>query len=188
MKRAFATSVLLTCLVAGILGKPLTKERPMRKLEFNGQVVYVPVAEKLADPFSSTIPGDEQKTDMILNEEQKEYIRQQKEEHKDGRTKRKAVRDVLKRWTKVGGDVIVPFTMDSPTDDIPYIYAAMDHWSTKTCVKFETYSSDRSSTLGHNQWLRFHKADGCSSYVGRQPTSKMQPQPITLGTGCLEVT
>ncbi|XP_030855574.1 protein SpAN [Strongylocentrotus purpuratus] len=187
MKRAFATSVLLTCLVAGILGKPLTKERPMRKLEFNGQVVYVPVAEKLADPFSSTIPGDEQKTDMILNEEQKEYIRQQKEEHKDGRTKRKAVRDVLKRWTKVGGDVIVPFTMDSPTDDVPYIYEAMDHWSTKTCVKFETYSSDRSSTLGHNQRLRFHKADGCWSYVGRQPTNRMQPQPISIGTGCLEL-
>eukprot|EP00057_Strongylocentrotus_purpuratus_P030321 XP_781315.3 PREDICTED: blastula protease 10 isoform X1 [Strongylocentrotus purpuratus] len=191
MKRAFATSVLLTCLVAGILGKPLTKEsekeRPMRKLEFNGQVVYVPVAEKLADPFSSTIPGDEQKTDMILNEEQKEYIRQQKEEHKDGRTKRKAVRDVLKRWTKVGGDVIVPFTMDSPANDIPYIYEAMDHWSTKACVKFETYSSDRSSTLGHNQRLRFHKADGCSSYVGRQPTSQMQPQNISIGTGCLQL-
>ncbi|XP_030855579.1 protein SpAN-like [Strongylocentrotus purpuratus] len=191
MKRAFATSVLLTCLVAGILGKPLTKEsekeRPMRKVEFNGQVVYVPVQEKLADPFSSRITGDEQKTDMILNEEQKEYIRQEKEEHKDGRTKRKAVRDVLKRWTKVGGDVIVPFTMDSPTDDIPYIYEAMDHWSTKTCVKFETYSSDRSSTLGHNQRLRFHKADGCWSYVGRQPTYEMQPQPISIGSGCLQL-
>eukprot|EP00057_Strongylocentrotus_purpuratus_P003843 XP_003727490.1 PREDICTED: blastula protease 10 [Strongylocentrotus purpuratus] len=72
-------------------------------------------------------------------------------------------------------------------DDVPYIYEAMDHWSTKTCVKFETYSSDRSSTLGHNQRLRFHKADGCWSYVGRQPTNRMQPQPISIGTGCLEL-
>ena len=88
----------------------------MRKLEFNGQVVYVPVQEKLADPFSSRTPGDEQKTDMILNEEQKEYIRQQKEEHIDGRTKRKAVRDVLKRWTEDDeGNVIVPYIMESPS-------------------------------------------------------------------------
>ncbi|XP_041468285.1 blastula protease 10-like [Lytechinus variegatus] len=185
-----ACIVVVTCLVAVSLGKPLSnKERPIRKFEFNGEVVYVPVENKFVDPFSSRVPGDEQNNDMILNEEQEEYIRQMT----DGRSKRKAIRDVVYRWTRYAGDdngdVIVPFQIDSPSEDIPFIYAAMEHWTNKACVQFVPYS-ELAGSLSHNQYLRFVREDGCWSYVGRQPTSGtagMFPQKVSIGTGCTEL-
>ncbi|XP_063958664.1 blastula protease 10-like [Lytechinus pictus] len=184
-----ACIVVVTCLVAASLGKPLSnKERPMRKFKFNGEVVYVPVENKFVDPFSSRVPGDEQNNDMILNEEQEEYIRQMT----DGRSKRKALRDVVYRWTRYNGDdngdAIVPYTIDSPSEDIPFIYAAMEHWTSKACVQFVPYS-ELAGSLSHNQYLRFVREDGCWSYVGRQPTAaaEMLPQKVSIGTGCTEL-
>merc|ERR1719443_1872711 len=111
--------------------------------------------------------------DMLLTPEQQDQLFD-----KNGRKKRAAIKQTL--WPQG----ILPYSLTANTfseQDKTVIYAAMNEWQAKTCVRFEPYTSSLARKLGHNDRLQIQTGGGCSSYVG---TIRRGPQPVTLARGC----
>ncbi|XP_063800297.1 embryonic protein UVS.2-like isoform X2 [Pseudophryne corroboree] len=82
------------------------------------------------------------------------------------------------RWSKNStGTVIVPYTISSDfsSADVSVIHAAMQEFSTLTCVLFTPWTSEA-------DFLQIISGTGCWSSVGKIGGS----QAVSLGTGCVE--
>ncbi|XP_060069837.1 blastula protease 10-like [Ylistrum balloti] len=105
-------------------------------------------------------------------------VESQRQLNGHGFTRRNFIKDINKLWP--GG--IVPYEIDAGSfsdEDISVIQGAMEEVQSKTCIKFQPFDTDSSSTLGHNAYILFTNAEGCWSYVGKISNGK---QDIGLDT------
>ncbi|XP_074662890.1 uncharacterized protein LOC141915299 [Tubulanus polymorphus] len=86
-------------------------------------------------------------------------------------TKRKAIHD--KRWTNKEIPYIISNVFDA--DDKREVHAAMDEWSTNTCIKFRPASGQEQHRI------QFTNGAGCRSYVGM---TYKRAQDVNLAKGC----
>nr|QBH70097.1 CreM12-ShK4 [Colubraria reticulata] len=108
--------------------------------------------------------------DLVLKQEQ--YMQMYGINH--GRSKRKATRPLVFRWT----DKTIPYEFIAShfsVDEIYYIKAAMARWQETTCLKF------RPATRADKNRIRFQNGRGCNSHLGMTGGT----QPINLeARGC----
>ncbi|XP_071961991.1 protein SpAN-like [Antedon mediterranea] len=111
-------------------------------------------------------------SDIKLTPEQLEELKQYKQNPE--LAKRKIIDSAFRRWPHLSNeDVLVPFEISSSSQgDRDAILAGINHWRENTCITFdERNTGDR---------LKFIKADGCWSWIGRQGGS----QELSIGSGC----
>merc|ERR1719239_235139 len=110
-----------------------------------------------------------QELDMMLLREQYDALHGIS---RAGRKKRKAIRSSSYRWPKE----TIPWKMANVFSqrDKQTIQAAMDEWSSLTCIKF------RPATSKDADFIYFNDGRGCSSFVGKVGGS----QQVTLASGC----
>jgi len=115
--------------------------------------------------------------DMMLTPEQKDELF---DESTSSRKKRAALKSKRSLWK----NAVLPYSLMANTfseSDKTQIYAAMNEWQAKTCIRFEPYTSTLAERLGHRNRLQIQTGQGCSSYVG---VIHRGPQPVTLARGC----
>jgi len=139
------------------------EERPMASAFLMGQAAARPAMQ-------SDFLYD---MDMLLTPEQKEELF-------DSSSRKKRAAIIRTLWK----DAVLPYSFMANAfseADKTQIYAAMNEWQEKTCVRFEPYTSALARRLGHKNRLQIQNGQGCSSYVGM---IRRGPQPVTLASGC----
>jgi len=78
-------------------------------------------------------------------------------------------------WTSKAVKYVIESTSEA---DRSSIESALNHWRTAVCITF----TEKGTSFSGEPHLRFKKASGCWSYIGR--TARNYGQHISIGSGC----